>query len=404
MQAHPLTAKVPPISKADYAALREGIRTKGQILPIVTRDGLLWDGRNRQSICEELNITPRYEEYTGSLTAAEYILQANLRRNISDDQRDAMIVAFAREVLPQMYEEAREAKKNGQVRGAAAPKKACDSIASQASRDCSGQTQKRFRQLVGHARKADQATAVIKHEDLAAKVEKGELSLRAAAEQASTRRKTAKQPKPTGEEIALLERIKQPSIFPEGVALPPEGDPLRWCIDELRKHQADIHKMGDTNLWEKIRQHTNALVRKKHLGPELIAWVEDIVSRHNKQTILLSLKARRNPKPERPFKEPKATKPKSFEYYFDLYWTQEEKLLDKFPVKYFKRLIRQWPKDAREFLRQRLASVSTPSTDLPHGQNGAGNSQSVVTSKDEAPATSARKEKSHGKEKCGKST
>lgn len=268
--AHPLTAKVPKTSPADYAVLRHGIKTKGQIHPIVIKDELIWDGRNRQAICQELGLEAIYQEYTGPLTAGEYILQANLRRNLTPDQRDAMIVALAKDVVPQMRAEASEAKKNGQLRGAAAPKKASHTNAGEAS-DRTGETQKRFRKLVGHARKADQAIAVIKHEDLAAKVEKGELSLRAAGKEAVVRNKAKRRERPKGTKETRFQRMER---------LQQMLDKNKKPLIGLTRQQVDPDFKGSSMEWVDKYGHVQ-IMTKAELEADLrvaalMAWIETL--------------------------------------------------------------------------------------------------------------------------------
>ena len=79
----------------DDKALREitaDILDNGLMEPIITYEGKVLDGRNRQIDCSNAGVTPDYEEYTGD-DALAYIIRKNLfRRHLKPSQR-AMIAA-----------------------------------------------------------------------------------------------------------------------------------------------------------------------------------------------------------------------------------------------------------------------------------------------------------------------
>lgn len=55
---HPAIADLPPISRDEYAALEADILQRGQEVPVVLLDALVWDGRSRYEICIRNGITP----------------------------------------------------------------------------------------------------------------------------------------------------------------------------------------------------------------------------------------------------------------------------------------------------------------------------------------------------------
>lgn len=65
MKIHPATDIFPPMSGAEYEALRADIDANGLIEPIVRHKGKILDGRHRLKACTELRIRPRYFEYDG---------------------------------------------------------------------------------------------------------------------------------------------------------------------------------------------------------------------------------------------------------------------------------------------------------------------------------------------------
>jgi hypothetical protein len=229
---HPLVLQyVPEISASDREKLSAGIRNTGSLIhPIILSDGQIIDGRTRQELCSELGIEPRYEEYTGELSIPEYILQCNLRRNVTAAQSDAMILMLGREVIPRMREEAKEAQ-----------------IRKSVPRDLVGQTkngrsetQKRFRKLVGNTAKADAVLSVLNHQDLATAVEKKEMSLKDAHKTARSRApKKARIPKQT-------QSRPEPIKFPTAEET---GFPINGTMAEKDAHHK---KYGRTPLHPKV--------------------------------------------------------------------------------------------------------------------------------------------------------
>jgi hypothetical protein len=66
VNAHPIAALMPAMSADDYARLRDDIKGRGLLEPIVLYEGLILDGRHRFTACTELHIEPKTTTYSGS--------------------------------------------------------------------------------------------------------------------------------------------------------------------------------------------------------------------------------------------------------------------------------------------------------------------------------------------------
>ncbi len=101
---HPLANLIPAMAPEDFDQLVEGIRTNGLIEPIVLHEGKILDGRHRYKACQQVDVVPRFEPYTGNDPLA-FVIAKNLhRRHLSATQK-AMLAA---ELLPLLEAQARE--------------------------------------------------------------------------------------------------------------------------------------------------------------------------------------------------------------------------------------------------------------------------------------------------------
>jgi ParB-like chromosome segregation protein Spo0J len=76
------------MSNLEFEALKEDIKTHGQLEPILYWKEMLVDGRNRLKACEELGIEAREVELTDETDPVDYVISHNLhRRNMSETQR-----------------------------------------------------------------------------------------------------------------------------------------------------------------------------------------------------------------------------------------------------------------------------------------------------------------------------
>lgn len=106
MNAHPASEVFPMMESDRLLALAEDIRAHGLKHPIITYEGLVLDGRNRERACALVGIEPRYEEWSpdGQLPT-EFVVSENLhRRDLTKAQRAAIALAL----LPRLETEAKE--------------------------------------------------------------------------------------------------------------------------------------------------------------------------------------------------------------------------------------------------------------------------------------------------------
>jgi hypothetical protein len=92
LPVHPAANVFPMLSEEELNELAADIKANGLLQPLIVKDGVLIDGRNRREACKRAGVTPRLEELNG-IDPVAYILSANInRRHLSKGQR-AMAVA-----------------------------------------------------------------------------------------------------------------------------------------------------------------------------------------------------------------------------------------------------------------------------------------------------------------------
>jgi len=92
-QSHPLAELLPVMGSNEYLGLKSDIQAHGQHETIQLYQGMILDGRHRFRACQELDIPPKIEQWTGT-DARQYVLSINLkRRHLSAGQR-ALAAAY----------------------------------------------------------------------------------------------------------------------------------------------------------------------------------------------------------------------------------------------------------------------------------------------------------------------
>src|SRR5574337_8336 len=92
MKAHPYADLFPMMSDAERNALLESVRRDGLLHPIITYQGQILDGRNRYSVCHELGVMPRFDEFTGG-DALRFVMASNAARRQMRPSQLAMVAA-----------------------------------------------------------------------------------------------------------------------------------------------------------------------------------------------------------------------------------------------------------------------------------------------------------------------
>ena len=92
MPIHDLASLFPRLGEQELTALADDIEKNGQNESIVTYEGQVLDGQNRQSACLMRGIRPNYVEYTGT-DPLGFVLSKNLRRRQLNESQRAMVAA-----------------------------------------------------------------------------------------------------------------------------------------------------------------------------------------------------------------------------------------------------------------------------------------------------------------------
>lgn len=97
LDVHPIIADMPALTPEEYVALRADIEARGQEVPIVLHEGMIWDGRARYDICRDLKRDPWLVPLRREHASTVYV-NANLRRlgAPSSPERAAFVAAIGR--------------------------------------------------------------------------------------------------------------------------------------------------------------------------------------------------------------------------------------------------------------------------------------------------------------------
>ena len=91
-EPHPYADLFPMMDKKALTKLTASIRGHGLDEPIITFEGKVLDGRNRQAACSDAQVKPTYDEYTGD-DALDFVLRKNLHRRQLQTSQRAIIAA-----------------------------------------------------------------------------------------------------------------------------------------------------------------------------------------------------------------------------------------------------------------------------------------------------------------------
>jgi N6-adenosine-specific RNA methylase IME4 len=96
LEVHPAADAFPLMEGSEFDALVADVRENGFRHPIVVRDGLLVDGRNRLRVAQKLKVDPPVEHLAARANVLEYIISTNIhRRHLTDSQRAFIAATLA---------------------------------------------------------------------------------------------------------------------------------------------------------------------------------------------------------------------------------------------------------------------------------------------------------------------
>jgi hypothetical protein len=90
---HPAADVFPMLADDELNELADDIKGHGLVHPIVVKDGLLIDGRNRREACRRAGVVPTTIELNGADPLA-YIISTNIKRRHLNKGQQAMAVAM----------------------------------------------------------------------------------------------------------------------------------------------------------------------------------------------------------------------------------------------------------------------------------------------------------------------
>lgn len=202
---HPLAAIFPLMGDADLSALADDIEANGLREPVWLFEDKILDGRNRYRACASKDIDHRVERYKGA-DPLGFVISKNLHRRHLDESQRAMVAArLANLQTPNMP--VRQAVESAAESVSVSPR------------------------LVDAARVVEQKAAP----ELVAAVDKGEVSVSAAAEVAKLPKAEQKRAVAAGtvKEKAKQQRAKKPAQKPaEDPAPAEEPAPAEPAADE----------------------------------------------------------------------------------------------------------------------------------------------------------------------------
>lgn len=180
-EAHPLADAFPLMNRDEFKNLVASIKQHGLLDPVVRRNLLIIDGRNRLRACAEAGVEPRFVEYDSEMPVGEYIWAKNVdRRQLSPDHRASVVMKW------QQYEreQATARQELSEGRGKKGMSKSTDLL-----RDRGTQRDALAKRADVTVYKIQQATAVKKYDEeqgteMLEEVKRGEMQLRDAAHEA----------------------------------------------------------------------------------------------------------------------------------------------------------------------------------------------------------------------------
>lgn len=179
LKCHPLADAFPRMPQSEFAELVADVKARGLLRPVVLYEGQVLDGRHRYWACLTAGIAPRFTTYTDDDPVGLVRALNVLRRNLTASQR-----ATAHAKLAKYEKERAAANSAANLRRGNAPR--CPTSGTSGNE---GENEgKRVCEIVAEQagvskNTAQDALTVVEHgtPELVAKVESGEVSVKAAA-------------------------------------------------------------------------------------------------------------------------------------------------------------------------------------------------------------------------------
>ncbi len=176
-EIHPVCACVPDMQPAEYALLRDDIVKCGRILEsLVTKDGLIVDGRHRYLVYRETGVPFTTREFDPATDGdlVEFVNSRTIRRSMTPSQRALMTIrlqAFADEIKA-----AEIRQKSGLKQG---PDVAPPVVAGRRQRETGRSSEKLAKKTGASPRMVQRASTVLAkaHPDLVKAVDAGTMTL-----------------------------------------------------------------------------------------------------------------------------------------------------------------------------------------------------------------------------------
>jgi len=141
---HPASMIFPLMDDDALDALADDIRRNGLLEPIVLdKDGLIVDGRNRQTACLMAGVKPQYKTLPGNISPTTYVIAENLTRRHLTKSQAAMAATEAEKLF------ADEAKERQRQHGNTAPGKPKNTSGNISLSDDQGQSRDKAGDLFG---------------------------------------------------------------------------------------------------------------------------------------------------------------------------------------------------------------------------------------------------------------
>lgn len=105
LKPHPLSLLFPAMDADTFLNLKEDIKLRGQVEPIVTLDDMVLEGRHRLKACDELGIEPKTIPFpVNGHSPEQFVIAKNLlRRDLTQSQKAAIAVSLRQTIQAELH-------------------------------------------------------------------------------------------------------------------------------------------------------------------------------------------------------------------------------------------------------------------------------------------------------------